>query len=189
MNGSRTQKNILAAFAGESQARNRYLFYAKIAKKEGYEQIASIFEETAEHEMSHAKNFFKYLELDTDLEITSSYPGGRIGTTRENLAAAIRGEKEEWSNLYLDYAEAAELEGYMKVASLFKNIAVVEQGHEKRFTKLWERLESGQFFERDEVVSWMCRKCGYIHVGSSAPQICPACYHPQGYFEIFVENY
>ena len=189
MKGTLTEKNLLKAFAGESQARNRYLYFAKIAKKEGFEQIAGIFEQTAEHELSHAKNFFKFLENDTDLEITASYPGGRLGTTIENLRAAARGEGEEWQHLYPEFARIASEEGFAKVASLFKHIAVVEQGHEARFLKLAQRLEDEGIFKREETVRWMCRKCGYIIEGTTPPSVCPACFHPQSYFEVYADNY
>lgn len=185
----RTQENLLKAFAGESQARNRYLFYAKIAKKEGYEQIAGIFEQTADHELSHAKNFFKLLESGEDVEVTATFPSGKLGSTIDNLKQSINGEHEEWSDLYLAFAKTAEEEGHLKAESLFKNIAKVEAGHEEKFKRILARLEAGTWFERDEEVTWMCRKCGYLHVGTTPPQICPACFHPQGYFEIAAETF
>lgn len=185
----RTKQNLLKAFAGESQARNRYLYYAKLAKKEGYEQIAGIFEQTAEHELSHAKNFFKFLDTGEDLEITATYPAGRLGTTVDNLKQAIKGEHEEWSNLYIEFAEVAYADDLLKVEALFKNIAKVEEFHEERFKKILERLESGDWFKREAPVTWMCRKCGYIHTSKEAPQICPACSHSQGYFEVLGESY
>lgn len=189
MKANKTQENLLKAFAGESQARNRYLYYAKIAKKEGYEEIAGIFEQTADHELSHAKNFFKLLKTGEDLEITATFPAGKLGTTIENLKQSIAGEHEEWQNLYSQFAEEAKAEGDSKVEALFRNIAVVEKGHEQRFQRILDRLEKGQWFTRDEEVSWMCRKCGYIHTGDTAPLMCPACFHPQAYFEEMKETY
>jgi len=186
--GTQTEKNLLKAFAGESQAKNRYEFFAKEAKKEGYEQIAAIFLKTALEEQSHAKRFFKYLE-GGDLEITATYPAGKIGTTLENLAAAATGEHEEWSDLYPQFAEIAAREGFKDVAAAFKVIAKVEAEHEKRYRKLLKNIEEGKVFKRDEKVRWVCRKCGYVHEGTTAPQTCPACLHPQGYFEIENENY
>lgn len=189
MDEMRTSQNLLKAFAGESQARNRYHYYAKIAKKEGYEQIAGIFEETALHELSHAKSFFKHLDTGDDLEITSMYPAGRLGTTIENLEQSIKSEFQEWSNLYKVFAEEAADDHLPKIEALFKNIAKVEEGHEKRFRKILKRLEEGSWFTREEEVPWMCRKCGYIHIGKTAPKLCPACFHPQGYFEVIGDSY
>ncbi len=189
MIGGKTRGNLLKAFAGESQARNRYLFFCKDCKKEGFEQIAAIYEQTADHELSHAKNFFKFLESGEDIEITATFPAGRLATTEENLRASIKGEHEEWTSLYISFAEQAKEEGLKEVEALFRNIAKVEEGHEKRFAKVLERLSAGKWFVREEAVSWMCRKCGYIHVGLEAPQICPACLHPRAYFEVLNENY
>ena len=186
--GTQTEKNLLKAFAGESQARNRYDFFAKQAKKEGLEQIAAIFEETAENERSHAKQFFKFLEGGM-VEITASYPAGVIGNTLENLKASAEGENEEWTRLYPEFARVAETEGFKAVASLFKIIAKIEKAHEERYKKLYHNLESGQVFERDGKVVWKCRVCGYLHEGKKPPQNCPACQHPQAYFELQNENY
>lgn len=186
--GSQTEKNLLKAFAGESQAKNRYTFFSKQAKKEGFEQIAALFAETALNEESHAKIFFKFLE-GGPLEITATYPAGTIGTTAENLKAAAAGEHEEWEELYPSFAKIALDEGFSKVATAFKLIATVEQHHEKRYLKLFDNLEKNRVFEKDEKVYWVCRKCGYIHYGSKALQNCPACQHPLGYFELSAENY
>lgn len=186
--GTQTEKNLLKAFAGESQARNRYDFYAKQAKKEGLEQIAAIFEETAENERSHAKQFFKFLEGGM-VEITASYPAGVIGNTLENLKAAADGEKEEWTELYPEFARIAEEEGFKAIATAFKLISKIEKTHENRYRKLYFNLESGQVFERDGKVVWKCRVCGYLHEGKKPPLNCPACAHPQAYFELSVENY
>lgn len=188
MKGSKTEKNLLKAFAGESQARMRYDYFAKQAKKDGLEQIAAIFEETALNEMSHAKSFFKFLEGGM-VEITASYPAGKIGTTLENLKAAADGENEEWTELYPEFAKIAEEEGFKEVATTFRMIARVEKAHEERYRKLYDNLEAGRVFERDGKVVWKCRKCGYLHEGPKAPKFCPACQHPQSYFEIKEENY
>lgn len=189
MKGTQTELNLLKAFAGESQARNRYLFYAKIAKKEGYEQIGRIFEQVADHELSHAKNFFKYLENEGDLEVIAHFPGGKLGSTLENLKRAANGEGEEWQVLYPEYAEVAQQEGFPKVAALFKNIAKVEAGHEARFLRIIQRLEAGTWFKREEDVVWMCLKCGYLHEGMTPPEVCPACFHPMAYFEVHMEQF
>ncbi|MBW6459951.1 MAG: rubrerythrin family protein [Bacteroidales bacterium] len=186
--GTLTEKNLLKAFAGESQARNRYDFYAKQARKEGLEQIAAIFEETAENERSHAKQFFKFLEGGM-LEITATYPAGIISNTLENLKAAAEGENEEWTSLYPEFARIAEEEGFKEVATAFKIIAKVEKAHEERYLKLYSNLESGMAFERNEKVVWKCRVCGYLHEGKRPPKNCPACQHSQAYFELEVENY
>lgn len=188
MKGSKTEQNLLKAFAGESQARMRYDYFAKQAKKDGLEQIAAIFEETALNEMSHAKSFFKFLEGGM-VEITASYPAGKIGTTLENLKAAADGENEEWTELYPEFAKIAEEEGFKEVATTFRMIARVEKAHEERYRKLYDNLEAGRVFERDGKVVWKCRKCGYLHEGKKAPKFCPACLHPQSYFEIKEENY
>lgn len=186
--GTATEKNLLKAFAGESQAKNRYTFYSKQAKKEGFEQIAALFAETALNEEAHAKIFFKFLE-GGPVEITATYPAGVIGTTAENLKAAAMGEHEEWEEIYPHFAKTATEEGFPKVATAFKLIATVEQHHEKRYMKLLENLEKNRVFEREEKVYWVCRKCGYVHFGAKALQNCPACQHPIGYFELAAENY
>ena len=188
LKGTQTEKNLLKAFAGESQARNRYTYFASTAKKEGYEQIAGIFIETAENEREHAKVFFKYLE-GGDAEITASYPAGRIGNTAENLLAAAEGEKMEWGTLYPGFEKVAREEGFLDVAESFKEIAEVEEQHEKRYRKLLDNVEKGVVFKRTGEVSWKCRNCGYVHHGSEAPMICPACKHPQSYYELLSENY
>lgn len=186
--GSQTEKNLLAAFAGESQARNRYTFFASAAKKEGYEQIASLFLQTAEEEKEHAKLFFKQLQ-GGDAEITASYPAGMIGTTRENLAAAAAGEKMEWGTLYPGFAATAAKEGFTEIAHLFKKVAKVEAHHEQRYTRLHANMEKGSVFTAETPVKWYCRNCGYVEGGKTAPDKCPACDHPQAYFEIAADNY
>jgi rubrerythrin len=186
--GSETEKNLLKAFAGESQARNRYTYFASVAKKEGYEQISAIFLETADNEKEHAKVFFKYLE-GGDLEITASYPAGKIGKTEENLLAAAAGEKMEWSAIYPEFEKIARKEGFPDVAKSFKEIAEVEVQHEKRYKQLAENVKSGKVFKKDKIVKWKCRNCGYVHEGKEAPAACPACKHPQAYYEVLEENY
>lgn len=186
--GTQTEKNVLAAFAGESQARNRYTFFASVARKAGFEQIAWIFEDTAANEKEHAEMFFKLLE-GGDVEITAGYPAGVIGDTAENLAAAAAGEHLEWSTLYRDFAATAKQEGLNRVAVVFTEISEVEEQHEARYLKLLENVQNGKVFERDTVVKWRCRNCGYVHEGTSAPKVCPACLHPQAYYEIKPENY
>ena len=186
--GTRTEQNLLKAFAGESQARNRYDYFASVAKKEGLEQIAALFQETALNEKEHAKRFFKFLEGGM-VEITASYPAGIIGTTLDNLKAAADGEYEEWSELYPEFAKVAEEEGFKEVSMAFKMIAKVEKAHENRYRKLYNNLEDGKVFKRDGKVIWKCRNCGFIHEGTVAPNQCPACQHPQAYFEIMEENY
>ncbi|MBN2066481.1 MAG: rubrerythrin family protein [Candidatus Thermoplasmatota archaeon] len=188
LKGTQTEKNLLAAFAGESQARNRYTFFASKAKKEGYEQIAGIFQETADNEKEHAEIFFKHLQ-GGDVEIIAVYPAGMIGTTKENLLAAAEGEKMEWGTLYPDFAQTAETEGFPEVARSFKEIAKVEAHHERRYRKLLEDVEKGRVFKKDKVIKWKCRNCGYIHEGKEAPRKCPACQHPQSYYEVWIENY
>jgi len=183
IHGSETEKNLLKAFAGESQARMRYNYFASQARKEGLEQMAAIFEETALNEKEHAKLFFKYLE-GFPVEITATYPAGKIGTTMENLAASAAGENEEWTDLYPTFAAIAEKEGFKDVATTFRLIARVEQAHEARYRNLMEKLENGSVFKRGEKFIWKCRNCGYLHEGKSAPKKCPACNHVQGYFEI-----
>jgi rubrerythrin len=186
--GTRTEQNLLKAFAGESQARNRYMFFAKQAKQEGYEQIAAIFEQTAQQEETHAKTFFKFLEGGM-VEITASYPAGKIGTTLENLEAAAEGEYEEWSELYPEFARIAEEEGFKQIAVKFRSIAKVEAEHEKRYRKLRDNIVNGEVFKKKKKVRWVCRKCGFVHESETAPQKCPACDHPQAYFEMEAENY
>jgi rubrerythrin len=186
--GTKTEKNLLKSFAGESQARTRYTFFASVARKEGYEQIAGNFLETAEQEKEHAERFFKFLEGGM-LEITASYPAGVIGTTEQNLAAAAAGENEEWAELYPAFADIAEAEGFKEIAVVYRMIATVEAEHERRYLKLLENLKTGTVFSKNEEITWQCRNCGYVHKGKSAPQKCPACAHPQAYFEPKKENY
>lgn len=186
--GSKTEQNLLKAFAGESQARMRYNYFAKEAKKEGYEQIAAIFEETALNEKAHAKRFFRFLE-GGNVEITAMYPAGKIGNTAENLMAAAMGENEEWSELYPKFAEIADEEGFKPVAKAFREIAEVEKHHEYRYRKLLKNLKEGIVFKRNDTYLWKCRECGYIHEGKEPPKVCPACLHAQAYFEIHIENY
>lgn len=188
LKGSKTELNLLKAFAGESQARTRYDFFASQAKKEGLEQISAIFTETALNEKEHAKRFFQFLEGST-LEITASYAAGKIGTTLENLKAAAEGENEEWVNMYPEFALIAEEEGYREVAAAFKLIAKVEKAHAMRYEKLYKNLEEGKVFKRNETVIWKCRNCGHLHEGKNAPETCPTCLHPQAYFEIQESNY
>ncbi|MEI6309225.1 MAG: rubrerythrin family protein [bacterium] len=186
--GSITEGNLLKAFAGESQARNRYTFAASVAKKEGYEQISAIFQETADNEKEHAKVFFNFLE-GGEVEIQASYPAGLTGNTLENLKAAAAGEKAEWTIIYQDSAEMANQEDFPEVYTAFIQIAEVEQKHETRYNKLAANVSAGQVFRKDEVVRWKCRNCGYIFEGKEAPQLCPACKHPQAYYEVFEETY
>ncbi len=186
--GTQTEKNLLTSFAGESQARMRYTYFASAAKKEGYEQIAAIFLETAEQEKEHAKRMFKWLEGGM-VEITASYPAGVIGTTLDNLKAAAAGENEEWTADYPKFADVAEAEGFPEIAVMYRNIAVAEKGHEERYLAFVKNIEAGQVFEKDEEVVWQCRNCGYIFVGKDAPKVCPACLHPQAYFEVKKENW
>ncbi|MEE8637211.1 MAG: rubrerythrin family protein [Dehalococcoidia bacterium] len=186
--GTRTEKNLLGAFAGESQARNRYTLFASAARKEGYEQIANIFIETAGNEKEHAEVFFKYLE-GGDVEIVAAYPAGTIGDTKTNLEAAADGEKLEWSKLYADMEKVAKEEGFGEIATSFKEIAEVEEFHEKRYRKLARNVSEGEVFKRKAPVRWHCTNCGYVHEGTEAPKICPACKHPQAYYELLAENY
>lgn len=186
--GTQTEQNLLKSFAGESQARTRYTFFASVAKKEGFEQISAIFMETAEQEKEHAKKFFKYLEGGM-VEITASFPAGVIGTTAENLKAAAEGENEEWVDLYPHFADVAEQEGFPAVALTFRNVAKVEAEHEKRYRKLLENVENGTVFSDSEEIEWQCRNCGYVHRGKTAPEACPACAHPRAYFERKKNNY
>jgi len=188
LKGAKTEKNLLTAFAGESQARNRYTYFASQAKKEGYEQIAFIFEETANQEKEHAKRLFKFLE-GGEVEISASFPAGLIGTTLENLKAAAAGERYEHSEMYPGFAKVAKEEGFDTIAAVFEAIAVAEKQHEKRYNALAANIEAGRVFKRDEQVVWRCRNCGYLHVGTEAPESCPACAHPQAYFELLGENY
>ena len=188
LSGTKTEQNLLKSFAGESQARMRYDYFAKQAKKEGLEQISAIFAETALNEKEHAKRFFKFLE-GRPVEITAVYPAGKIGTTPENLKAAAMGENEEWTELYPEFARIADEEGFSEVAIAYKMIAKVEKAHEERYTKLLNNLEEGKVFERGGMITWKCRNCGYLHEGKKAPETCPACLHPQAYFEIKESNY
>ncbi len=188
LKGTRTEKNLLKSFAGESQARMRYDYFSKQAKKDGLEQIFAIFEETALNEKEHAKRFFKLLEGGA-IEITAVYPAGKIGTTLENLKSAAEGEREEWSELYPEFAKTAEDEGFDEIADAFRNVAKVEKAHEERYRKLCDNLESGKVFKRNNAIIWKCRNCGYLHEGDSAPEKCPACLHPRAYFQIKEENY
>lgn len=187
--GTKTEKNLLKAFAGESQAKNRYTFFAKQAKKEGFEQIAALFMETAINEEQHAKQFFKHLESGEGVEITAMYPAGKISSTVENLKAAAAGENEEWTELYPHFADVAEEEGFKDVARTFRNIARVEKEHEERYLKLAANIENDEVFSKKEKTRWKCRKCGHVHEGESAPNMCPTCQHPQGYFEKKEMNY
>ncbi|MEK7368098.1 MAG: rubrerythrin [Planctomycetota bacterium] len=188
LKGSQTEKNLLKAFAGESQARNRYSYFAKKAKKDGFEQIAAVFEETAEHERAHAKRFFKFLK-GGEVEITAVFPAGVIGTTAENLKAAAGGEHFEWEKLYPSFARTARDEGFMSAAEVFESIAVAERHHEGRYLSLLKHVEAGTVFKRNSKVIWHCRKCGYTHEGTEAPPVCKACAHPQAYFEVLSENF
>jgi len=186
--GSQTEKNLLTAFAGESQARNRYTFWASVAKKEGLEQIASIFEETASQEKEHAKRFWSFLQGGV-VEITASYPAGKSGTTLENLDAAANGEEEEWKEIYPKFAKIANDEGFNDVATCFERISVAEKQHGKRYRDLYNNLKDGKVFKRDGKVVWRCRNCGYLHEAEEALKLCPACLHPQAYFELLGENW
>jgi rubrerythrin len=188
LRGTQTEKNLLLAFAGESQARNRYTFFASQAKKEGYEQIAAVFLDTADNEKEHAKRFFKFLE-GGELEITGSFPAGVIGSTADNLAAAAEGERHEHAEMYPEFARVAEAEGFAEIAAVFRAVAVSERGHEARFRGLLSNLQQGRVFSRPEKVVWRCRNCGYLHEGEAAPEVCPACAHPQAFFELKAENY
>jgi len=186
--GTKTEKNLLASFAGESQARNRYTYFASVAKKSGYEQIAAIFLETADNEKEHAKRFFKYLE-GGEVEISAAYPAGVIADTAQNLKAAAEGENLEWTKLYKQAEETARKEGFEEIAVQFKEIAEVEEEHEKRYRKLLKNLKEGKVFKKDTSVKWKCRNCGYVHEDKTAPEECPACKHPQSYYELLCENY
>ncbi len=188
LNGSKTEQNLLKAFAGESQARNRYDYFASVAKKEGLEQISGIFLETALNEKEHAKRFFKFLE-GRMVEITATYPAGKISTTLENLKEAAEGENLEWTKLYPEFAQVAEEEGFSEIADVFRSIAKVENAHENRYRKLYDNLESGKVFVRGDKIIWKCRNCGYLHESNQAPKKCPSCDHPQAHFELWCENY
>ncbi|MBO5795470.1 MAG: rubrerythrin family protein [Bacteroides sp.] len=186
--GTQTEKNLLTSFAGESQARMRYTYFASVAKKEGYEQIAAIFTETADQEKEHAKRMFKWLEGGM-VEITASYPAGVISNTLDNLKAAAAGEHEEWSLDYPHFAEVADKEGFPEIAMMYRAISVAEKGHEERYNAFVKNIEAGKVFEKDTEVTWQCRNCGYIHTGTEAPELCPACAHPKAHFEVKKENW
>lgn len=188
LKGTKTEKNLLAAFAGESQARNRYTYFASAAKKEGFEQISRIFEETAENEKEHAKMFFKYLE-GGEVEIVAAYPAGMIKDTKTNLEAAANGEKMEWTVIYMDFAKTAKAEGFPEVAATFEHIAKVEKFHESRYRKLIANIANKEVFEKQKPVKWHCLNCGYVHEGTSPPDMCPACKHPKAYYEVLAENF
>jgi len=188
MKGTKTEKNLLAAFAGESQARNRYTYFASAAKKEGFEQISCIFLETAENEKEHAKIFFKHLQ-GGEVEIVAAYPAGVIGDTKKNLEAAAAGEKTEWTTLYADFAKDARNEGFPEVARSFEEIAKVERFHEGRYRRLIENIAGGKVFKKGAPVKWHCLNCGYVHEGTEAPETCPACNHPRSYYEVLAENF
>jgi rubrerythrin len=186
--GSKTEKNVLAAFAGECQARTRYSFFSSVARKEGFEQISAIFEETSDNEKEHAKLFFKHLQGGT-AQIEAAYPAGIIGTTAQNLKAAAEGEKLEWGTLYPNFSKIAEQEGFKEIANTFRMIAKVEAYHERRYLKLLENVNRGTVFKKDTLVKWKCRNCGYVHEGSEAPSVCPVCGHPRSYYEVWTEDY
>lgn len=188
LKGSKTEKNILTAFAGESQARNRYTYFASQAKKDGYVQISAIFAETADQEKEHAERLFKFLE-GGEVELTAAFPAGVIATTAENLRAAAMGENFEWTQMYPGFAKVARDEGFVEIASIFQAIAVAEKQHEKRYLDLAANIEAGTVFKKDKPVVWRCRNCGYLHTGPEAPDVCPACAHPQAYFELLGENW
>ncbi|MBT4765040.1 rubrerythrin family protein [bacterium] len=186
--GSQTEENLLIAFAGESQARNRYTFFASKAKKEGLIQIYDIFLETANQEKEHAERFFKYLE-GGELEISAAFPAGTIGTTFDNLIAAAEGEEYEWSVMYPAFAQTAREEGFDEIAQTFESIIIAEKQHDRRYKALAENIQAGRVFKRNGTVTWRCRNCGYLHEASEAPEVCPACKHPQAYFELLGENW
>jgi rubrerythrin len=188
LKGTKTEKNLLAAFAGESQARNRYTYFASAARKEGFEQISAIFLETADNEKEHAKVFFKYLE-GGDVEITAGYPAGMIRDTKSNLEAAAAGENMEWTTLYADFGKIAIDEGFPEIAQSFEQIAEVEKFHEARYRKLISNIANKEVFKKKKPVKWHCRNCGYIHEGTEPPKQCPACKHPQSFYEVLAENY
>ena len=186
--GTQTEKNLLTSFAGESQARMRYTYFASVAKKEGYEQIAAIFTETADQEKEHAKRMFKWLEGGM-VEITASYPAGVIGTTAENLKAAAAGENEEWTADYPHFADVADEEGFPAIAAMYRNIAIAEKAHEERYLAFLANIENESVFKKEETTVWQCRNCGFVYEGTEAPKACPACLHPQAYFEVKKTNY
>ncbi len=186
--GTETEKNLMKAFAGESQARNRYTYYAGVARKEGLVQISDIFEETAAQEKEHAKRFFKFME-GGEVEITETFPAGPVGSTLENLKAAAAGEEQEWEEMYPAFAAIAREEGFNEIAAAFDAISVAEKQHGKRYKDLAENLEAGHVFKRNGKVTWRCRNCGYLHEGEEAPKVCPACIHPQAHFELLGENW
>ena len=186
--GSQTEKNLLAAFAGESQARTRYSFFSSAAKKEGFEQISAIFQETSDNEKEHAKLFFEQLKGGA-VEIKASYPAGVVGSTAQNLKAAAEGEKFEWGTLYPGFADVAEKEGFREVGRVFRQVAKVEAYHERRYLKLLANVEQGKVFKKDSPIKWKCRNCGHVFEGSEAPEKCPVCSHPKSYFEVWCENY
>lgn len=188
LKGTQTEKNLLTAFAGESQARNRYTYFASKAKKEGYVQISDIFTETANQEKEHAKRFFKFLE-GGEIEIAAAFPAGVIGTTLENLKAAAAGEHYEHSEMYPGFAKVARQEGFNEIAEVFEAISVAEKQHEKRYNDLAANIDAGKVFKKDDTVTWRCRNCGYLHEGKEAPELCPACAHPQDHFELLGENW
>ncbi|UCH78433.1 MAG: rubrerythrin family protein [Candidatus Coatesbacteria bacterium] len=188
LKGTQTEKNLLTAFAGESQARNRYTFFASAARKEGFDQIRAVFEETAAQEKEHAERLFKFLE-GGDVEIQAAYPAGVIGTTAENLKAAAGGENYEWTDMYPSFAATAREEGFDDLADVFEAIAVAEKEHEKRYLGLLANVKAGTAFKKDKPVTWRCRNCGYLYEGPEAPDPCPACDHPQGYYELLCENW
>jgi rubrerythrin len=189
LKGTETQKNLLKSFAGESQARNRYTFAAKVAEKEGYPQIAELFLETADNERQHAKTMFKWFDEMEAVTITATYPAGKVGTTLENLQEGIDGEHEEVTELYPSFAETAEKEGFKEIATMYRMIAKVEAAHEERYRALKANLEKGEVFKKAQKVQWKCRKCGYVHEGTEALGTCPACKHPQTYFEVRATNW
>lgn len=186
--GTKTEKNLLIAFAGESQARNRYTYFAGKARKEGFVQIAAIFEETANQEKEHAKRFFSFLE-GGDLEVTATFPAGKVGTTAENLRAAAHGEHEEWTEMYPAFATIAREEGFPGIAAVFERISIAEKHHEERYRGLLANVEAGSVFKKGEKTTWACRNCGYVHEGEEAPHACPACAHPQEHFEVQASNW
>jgi len=188
LKGTKTEKNILTAFAGESQARNRYTYFASVAKKEGYEQIAGTFADSADNEKEHAKRLFKFLE-GGEVEISASFPAGVLGDTIKNLTVSVAGEKHEYREMYPDFAKIAEEEGFLEVASTFRAIAIAELNHERRFSRVLNDIKAGTVFRRGTPVKWRCRNCGYVHESDIAPEKCPACDHPQAYFEMMAENY
>ena len=188
LKGTKTEQNLLKSFAGESQARNRYTYFASVAKKEGYEQISGFFTETADNEKEHAKKFFKFLEGE-EIEITATFPAGKIGTTVQNLQASANGENEEWTKLYPEFAKVAKEEGFQEIADTFEYIAIAEKAHEKRYRKLLENIKYEKVFKKDGKVMWKCRNCGYVYESIEALDKCPACAHPKAYQELFIENY